>query len=137
MTSIVENAKDLMSEPDQLLSALTEEVQGLYIDLKKLREKRNTTAGSRVRKSLMRLKKFADTGRKVAITDIKNIKKDRSEKRSSKASQGQDATQVEDSQSVQEDVVPEPVKEEPVPEPDKETSSKKKRSKKRSKKSKK
>ena len=80
--SIVDNAVTLMNDPEALLSELQNEVQGLYEDLKKLRTKNNTTAGCRVRKSLMRLKKFADTGRKVAITDIKTIKGDRKSKRS-------------------------------------------------------
>ena len=118
--SIVDNAETLMNDPEALLSELNREVQGLYDDLKKLRTKNNTTAGCRVRKSLMRLKKFADTGRKVAISEIKTIRGERKSKRSQGDGSQDDnmpGAVVPDSQTGTDNTVATDVQETPKAEP--------------------
>jgi len=109
--SIIENAESLINDPETLLEEMTKEVNTLYSDLIKLKNKKNTTAGTRVRKTLMRFKKFAEIGRKVTIMNIKDIKSERKASRSTGSSVPSNDGEVDmsspDSQNNQEASAPE------------------------------
>ena len=107
-TTIVENAHELFADPQRMLEDLTNELGVLHSDLTKLVDKKNTTAGTRVRKTLMKLKKFADAGRKITQGEIVKIKKLRKDKRT-EAAETVDASPVAPEPVVQEPVAPEPV----------------------------
>ena len=120
--TLVDSAPQLVENPDEFLQTFRTEVDALYKDLQKLNTKKNTAAGTRVRKRLMSWKKFADASRKKIQANVQSIREDRKSSRNAKKPE-----------TVKEEVKQEAVAKEavaaPAPTPSKSKSKKKKKGK--------
>ena len=79
--SLETRASELISDPDACQTELTQYVENLVKDLRKITDKGNQAAATRVRKQLMVLKKFADASRKEVQKRVVQIKSERKNKK--------------------------------------------------------